>query len=123
MARIRYRHSLLPASLLKAAWWLVCYTIGYGLTVRPTLARAGLVVNHRYLVDAIVDQKRYRYSGPVWLLKWIWAVAPKARCGHPARRGPAIIQSRKQEVPLEETIRQVQAYANVIGRPVDRENR
>ena len=42
----------------------------------PNAGTAGLVVNHRYLIDAIVDQKRYRYSGPVWLLKMIWAVAP-----------------------------------------------
>ena len=113
-------HSLaprsLPASLLKAAWWAVCYTAGYALTIRPTLARAGLVVNHRYLVDAIVDQKRYRYSGPVWLLKVIWAIAPKPDVVFLLDAAPEVIQKRKQEVPFAETARQVQAYRTVIGK-------
>ncbi|HWE01399.1 MAG TPA: hypothetical protein VG326_03240 [Tepidisphaeraceae bacterium] len=112
-------HSLpprsLPGSLLKAAWWLVCYTLGYFATIRPTLARAGLVVNHRYLIDAIVDQKRYRYGGPVWLLKWIWAIAPKPDLVILLDAAPEVIQSRKQEVPFEETVHQVQSYRAVIA--------
>ncbi|HZL38401.1 MAG TPA: hypothetical protein VFC78_24015 [Tepidisphaeraceae bacterium] len=112
-------HSLpprsLPASLLKAAWWAVCYTAGYYASVHPTRARAGLVVNHRYLVDAIVDQKRYRYSGPVWLLKLIWAIAPKPDVVILLDAAPEIIQRRKQEVPFEETARQVSAYRGAIG--------
>lgn len=111
-------HSLPPrslaASLLKAAWWAVCYTVGYSATVRPALARGGLVVNHRYLVDAIVDPKRYRYSGPAWLLKLIWAVSPRPDVVFLLDADPQVIQRRKQEVPPEETARQVQAYRNVI---------
>lgn len=112
-------HSLpprsLPASLLKAAWWAVCYTLGYALTVRPTLARAGLVVNHRYLIDAIVDQKRYRYSGPIWLLRWIWAIVPKPDLIILLDAPAEVIQSRKQEVPFEESARQVLAYRTVVA--------
>jgi thymidylate kinase len=112
-------HSLpprsLPASLVKAAWWLVCYTLGYYASLHPTLARAGLVVNHRYLVDAIVDRKRYRYSGPVWLLRWIWLVAPKPDVVFLLDADPEVIQRRKQEVPFAETANQVQAYRSAIG--------
>jgi thymidylate kinase len=112
-------HSLpprsLPASLLKAAWWLICYTLGYCAAVRPNLARGGLVVNHRYLVDAIVDRKRYRYRGPVWLLKWIWAVVPRPDVLFLLDAAPEIIYRRKQEVPFEEIARQVEAYRAVIG--------
>jgi thymidylate kinase len=113
-------HSLpprsLPASLLKAAWWFVCYTFGYFASLHPTLARGGMVVNHRYLVDAIVDQKRYRYSGPVWLLKIIWAIAPKPDVVFLLDAEPEVIQRRKQEVPFAETAAQVQAYRGVIGK-------
>ncbi|HET6248021.1 MAG TPA: hypothetical protein VFE47_10020 [Tepidisphaeraceae bacterium] len=113
-------HSLpprsLPASLLKAGWWLVCYTVGYLLSIHPTLARGGMVVNHRYLVDAIVDQKRYRYSGPVWLLRMIWMVAPKPDVVFLLDAAPEIIQQRKQEVSFAETAAQVHAYRNVIGK-------
>jgi len=74
------------------------------------------VVNHRYLVDAIVDQKRYRYAGPVWLLKWIWAISPKPDVVFLLDAEPQVIQRRKQEVTFEETARQVEAYRTIIGR-------
>src|SRR5439155_17541323 len=55
-------HALPPrslvASLVKAAWWAVCYTIGYVEAVHPTRCGGGLVINHRYLLDAMVDPKR-----------------------------------------------------------------
>lgn len=113
-------HSLpnrsLPASLAKAAWWALCYTAGYQLTIRPTLARGGLVVNHRYLVDAIVDPRRYRYGGPTWLLRVLWAVAPKPHVVFLLDAPAEVIQSRKCEVPFAETAAQVAAYRSVVGK-------
>lgn len=107
-------HSLPPrgfaASLLKAAWWTLCYTGGYGVSVHSTLARAGFVVNHRYLPDAIVDPKRYRYSGPQWILKALWRVAPKPHLLFLLDAPPEVIQARKKEVAPEETRRQRDGY-------------
>jgi thymidylate kinase len=103
-----------PASLLKAGWWAVCYTLGYQMTVRPARARASFVMNHRYLLDAIVDRKRYRYSGPEWLLKAIWAIAPKPDRIILLDADPRIIWERKKEVALEETIRQRDGYRALI---------
>jgi thymidylate kinase len=111
-------HELPPrgyfASLLKAAWWAVCYTLGYQASVRPAKARASFVMNHRYLLDAMVDRKRYRYSGPEWLLKAIWAIAPKPDVIILLDADPRIIWERKKEVALEETIRQRDAYRALI---------
>ena len=107
-------HSLPPrsysASLIKAAWWTLCYTVGYLLSIRPTLARAGLVINHRYLPDAIVDPKRYRYSGPHWPLRALWRVAPKPHLLFLLDAPPEVILGRKQEVAMEEIVRQREAY-------------
>jgi thymidylate kinase len=103
-----------PASLVKAAWWSVCYTLGYQMTVRPAKARASFVMNHRYLLDAIVDSKRYRYSGPQWLLKAIWAIAPRPDVIVLLDADPKIIWERKKEVALEETIRQRDGYRALI---------
>ena len=105
----------LPASLLKAAWWLACYTIGYYLRVYPTLARCGLVMNHRYLLDTLVDPARYRYGGPMGLLQAIWRVAPKPDLVIILDAPPEVIHARKQETPLEETRRQRDAYV-ALGR-------
>src|SRR4029078_12485778 len=63
----------LVASLVKASWWAVAYTLGYFVTIYPTLCRCGIFINHRYLLDAIVDHKRYRYGGPDWVLRFIRA--------------------------------------------------
>jgi thymidylate kinase len=99
-----------PASLVKAAWWCVCYTLGYLVTIHSALARATFVVNHRYLPDAIVDPKRYRYSGPQWILRALWRVAPKPHLLMLLDAPAEVIQARKKEVAPEETARQRDGY-------------
>jgi thymidylate kinase len=114
-------HSLPPrsyaASLIKATWWTLCYTGGYFLGIHPTLARAGLVINHRYLPDAIVDPKRYRYSGPQWPLRALWKIAPKPHLLFLLDAPPDVIRARKQEVAMEEIVRQREAYG-AIAKPL-----
>ncbi len=113
-------HQLPPrgkaASWMKAAWWSACYTAGYYASIRPTIARAGLVINHRYLPDAIVDPKRYRYSGPAWILKALWTVAPKPDLLIVLDAPADVIQARKREVAPEETARQRDGYRAVAAR-------
>ena len=84
------------------------------MTVRPAKARASFVMNHRYLLDAIVDPKRYRYSGPAWLLRLIWTISPKPDLIVLLDADPRIIWERKKEVALEETIRQRDGYRKLI---------
>lgn len=103
-----------PASFIKAAWWLVCYTFGYFASIRTIVSRGGMVVNHRYLIDAIVDQKRYRYSGPVGLLSAIWEIAPKPDMIFLLDAPPHVIRKRKSELPLDEITRQRERYRQVI---------
>jgi thymidylate kinase len=104
-----------PASLLKAGWWFLCYTVGYLLTIHPAKARSSLVINHRYFVDAIVDRRRYRYSGPVWLLKLIWRFVPRPDLFILLDAPAEVIWPRKREVAFEETARQRQAYRDLIA--------
>ena len=106
----------LPASLIKAAWWLMCYTLGYYTSVYPTLVRGGMVINHRYLLDAIVDPRRYRYSGPLKLLRAIWRVAPKPDIIIVLDAPADVIHARKRETTLEETIRQRDGYVALAAR-------
>jgi len=114
-------HQLPPrglfGSLLKVAWWSVCYTAGYFATVRPADARSSLILNHRYLLDAMVDRNRYRYSGPQFLLKVIWLVAPKPDVIFLLDAPAEVIQARKSEVPAAETARQRAAYRTLDRRP------
>lgn len=54
-------------SLLKIPYYLVEYGLGYLFKVRPRLVRSTLVLFDRYYHDLLVDQRRYRYSGPYGL--------------------------------------------------------
>jgi thymidylate kinase len=107
-------HALPPRSLassaVKAMWWLVCYTLGYYKAVYPTVARGGLAINHRYLLDALVDPKRYRYSGSPRWIRSIWTVAPKPDLMVFLDAPADVIHKRKDEVTLEEATRQRDAY-------------
>jgi len=104
----------LPASLLKAGWWLVYYTLGYFVQTYREMAGGTLVVNHRYLCDAIVDPRRYRYSGPMWLLSLIRRIAPKPDLILVLDAPADVIQARKQEVPIDETRRALRAYRTLV---------
>ena len=103
------------ASFVKAAWWSVCYTAGYVATIHPDRVRGVFAMNHRYLLDAIVDPKRYRYSGPTGLLRMIWAIAPKPDMVVLLNAPPEVIQARKKEVAFEETARQCREYNDLIS--------
>jgi len=104
----------LPASIIKAIWWIVYYSLGYHFTIRPTLARGGLALNHRYCVDAIVDRRRYRYNGPQWLLTLAWRLARKPDLVFLLDAPPEVVQARKREVAFEETVRQRDAYRKLV---------
>jgi hypothetical protein len=105
-----------PASFAKAGWWAVCYTLGYFKSVHPTRCGGGLAINHRYLIDAIVDPKRYRYSGPINLLWGIWSIAPKPDLMIFLDAPAQVIWERKKETTLEETTRQRDGYRAMADR-------
>jgi thymidylate kinase len=94
----------------------MCYTAGYFTRVYPTLVRGGLVLNHRYLLDAIVDPRRYRYAGPMRLLRAIWTVSPKPDLVIVLDAPADVIHARKRETTLAETARQREAYLALAAR-------
>jgi thymidylate kinase len=113
-------HALPPRSFLSSItravfYWLVYYTLGYFVTVRLALARATLVMHDRHLIDTVVDPRRYRYSGPLWLLRLIARLAPKSDLVILLDAPPEVLQSRKQEVAFAETARQRDAYLTFVG--------
>ncbi len=101
-------------SVVRAAYWFVYCTFGY-VGLHLALARSTLVLNDRHFVDILVDRKRYRYGGPLWLLHLIWRVIPKPNLIIVLDAPPQVLQARKQEVSFEETARQRSAYLS-LGR-------
>jgi len=87
------------------------YWLGYGLIVRPVLARSGLVVFDRYFHDLLVDPIRYRYAGPMWLARLFSRIVPAPDLLFLVLDAQEqVILSRKREVLLDELRRQREAY-------------
>ncbi len=102
-------------SVMRAlCYWFVYYLLCYRVVLRLHLAHSTLVLHDRHLLDAIVDPKRYRYSGPACLLRLIWWFVPKPDLIILLDAPPEVLQARKQEVPLQESERQRKAYRLLV---------
>jgi thymidylate kinase len=103
-------------------WWsvtrlfahLLDYWLGYWLVIRPLIARSGLVVFDRYFDDVLIDPKRYRYGGPLWLARILRPLTPRPDLVLVLDAPEEVLLSRKQEVAREELHRQRQLYARIV---------
>lgn len=104
-----------PARGLFLSWaklvyfWLDC-VLGYWLVTWPAKVRSGLVIFDRYLVDMKIDPKRFRLGGPAWPIRLLEVMIPQPDLYLLLDASPEVLQSRKKEVPFEETARQRNAY-------------
>lgn len=110
-------HALPPrslvGSLMKAGYWLAFSFLLHPRT-HVMKARGGLVLYDRHFVDILIDAKRYRYKGPDWALRAIWAIIPKPDLVVLLDAPAEIIQKRKNELSVEETARQLEAYRKLV---------
>jgi thymidylate kinase len=90
---------------------LLDYWMGYWLAIRPLLVRSGLVVFDRYFDDVLIDPKRYRYGGPLWLARCLRVLIPKPDLILVLDAPHEVVLSRKQEVAAEEVLRQRRRYS------------
>lgn len=75
-----------------------------------------LVLFDRYILDLLVDPKRYRMQKSRWWMRAMLALAPKPDRLIVIYAPAEVIQARKLEVPFEECQRQVQAYQDLAKR-------
>jgi thymidylate kinase len=80
------------------------------------LTKNGIVIFDRYYHDLLIDTKRYRYKGPLWLVNLIGKILPKPDLVILLDAPAEILQSRKKEVPFSETQRQQNAYRSLVSR-------
>jgi thymidylate kinase len=72
--------------------------------------QSGFFLFDRYLLDVLVDPRRYRIGTIRWWMRMLLKLAPRPDLLVIVVAPADIIQSRKQEVPREETLRQIGAY-------------
>lgn len=68
----------------------------------------------RYYDDLLVDPKRYRYGGPMWMAKFIAVVMPRPELWILLDAPAELVQKRKSEVLINETLRQKDEYLRLV---------
>jgi thymidylate kinase len=102
------------ASILKLAWlwlnWWVAWFRSLGAE-----SRSGHVLFDRYHGDLLVDPKRYRYGGPMWLAKLVCRMMPQPDLVIFLDAPTDILLSRKQEVGREALATSRKHYRSASG--------
>lgn len=111
-------------SLMKLCFLFLDWVVGYWKRLVHHRAKGHLLFFDRHFVDMLVDPRRYRYGGPMWLVNLTNIFIPKPDLYILLDAPPEILQFRKQEVPFEESRRQRMEYLKLVknmsnGRIVD----
>jgi thymidylate kinase len=75
-----------------------------------------LLLCDRYYHDLLVDPRRYRFGAPRWTADLIGRLMPQPDLWILLDAPAEVLQVRKQEVPLQETARQCEAYRRFVCR-------
>ncbi|MGB5636734.1 MAG: hypothetical protein WBM86_28685 [Waterburya sp.] len=102
------------ASTLKLLYFLADYCLGYVTNIFPKLTRSTLVIFDRYYQDLLVDTRRYRYGGSLWLAQLVGRFIPQPDLWILLDAPAEVMQARKKEVSFAETARQRARYLELI---------
>jgi thymidylate kinase len=111
----RLPHSRPPRSLWGSISYLfftwLDFTSGYVVAIRSALSRNALVIFDRFYHDLLIDPKRYRFGGPIWMVRALARIVPPRDLFFVVLDAEEqTILSRKQQLPAEEIRRQRGAY-------------
>jgi thymidylate kinase len=99
------------ASSLSLLGFALDFGIGYAVSAYPAMARSETIIFDRYFHDLLIDPKRYRYAGPMWLVRFIARfIPPRDALFIILDAEEDVILRRKQELPADELRRQRSAY-------------
>jgi thymidylate kinase len=98
-------------SVLKLAFLVLDYTLGYWVITRPAVKSGALCIADRYFHDLLVDPVRYRCRPPRWLIDRVVGLMPKPDLVFVLVAPRDVIAQRKDELDAEEIERQTKAYA------------
>ncbi len=104
-------------SMAKAVYIVGEILGGYFFVIRRLRCRDHcLVLFDRYYYDLEVDPLRYRYTGPVWFLRFLERLVPKPDVCILLVAPAEVLYQRKPELTLDELHRQSAAYQKIIER-------
>jgi len=88
------------SSVLKLGWLGLNWWLGWWKCLRSN-SRKGYLLFDRYHGDLLVDPRRYRYGGPMWLARGVCRMMPQPDLVIFLDAEPEVLLSRKQEVSKE----------------------
>ncbi len=111
-------HGLIPyskaVSYLKLVYFIFQYNLGWVLNIYNLKIRSSLVIFDRYYDDLLVDNLRYRYSGSIYIAKFLRQFIPKPDIYFILSSESRVIHNRKKEVSFEELERQIDLYQKMV---------
>ncbi len=117
-------HGLPPkgmvGSVARFFYYFSDYVLGYAPKVLWPKIRTHLVVFERYYYDFLVDTRRFRLAIPSWLPVFFLPFVPKGDILFVLSGSADVLYERKQEIPLEEIRRQLDADRPFLGRHASR---
>jgi thymidylate kinase len=97
-------------SCIRVSYYLLDYSVGFYLKIFPKKAFKSCVwIFDRYYYDYYFDKRRSLINLPNWIIRLGQALIPEPDIIICLGADPAIIHSRKHELPLQEIERQVKA--------------
>jgi thymidylate kinase len=88
--------------------------LSYLTNVYPRIIKSSFVIFDRYYYDLLIDPKRFRQGAPLWIARLVGWFIPRPDLVILLDASAEVLQSRKQEVSLEETRRQREAYLKLV---------
>jgi thymidylate kinase len=103
-------------SVAKLLFMAIDWNLSYWLRLTHLRAKNTVIIFDRYYLDLVVDPMRYRFRGPKWLVKAIGKLILKPDVCILLDAPAEVLQARKQEVTAEESVRQREAYRQIVGK-------
>lgn len=101
------------SSVLKLGWLWVHWWVGWMRHLKAQ-SEAGVVLFDRYHADLLVDPKRYRYGGPMFLARMASRMMPQPDLVVFLDADPDVLLQRKQEVSREALVESRAAYLSLV---------
>lgn len=102
------------SSILKLGWLWLNWWIGQWKFLRKASSE-GVVLFDRYHADLLVDPRRYRYGGPMWLARMTSRLMPQPDVVIFLDAEPEVLLARKQEVSHEALVAARENYLNLCA--------
>jgi thymidylate kinase len=97
-------------SLFRLIYLSLDYVLGYWFVTRLQIAKQPtVVIFDRYAYDMVIDPRRFRIALPAKVIRWFTRLAPRPDLIFCLYGTPGVLAARKQELPLVEVARQVDA--------------